>query len=85
MTSDLFAAITAGTGPLDQKIWTLASVAKDLCELIVSGQPINRHRLTRLMTTYFGAGDATGAWSLREAFDALEAAQALALMRVPLN
>ncbi|WP_423828325.1 strawberry notch-like NTP hydrolase domain-containing protein [Sphingobium yanoikuyae] len=84
MTSDLFAAITAGTGPHDQKIWTLASVAKDLCELIASGQPINRHRLTRLMTAHFGAGDATGAWSLREAFDALETAQALALLREPL-
>ena len=72
MTSDPFAAVTAGTGPHDQKIWTLTSVAKDLCELIASGQPISRHRLTRLMTAYFGAGDATGVWSLREAFDALE-------------
>jgi len=85
MTSDHFAAVTAGTGPHDQKIWTLTSVAKDLCELIASGQPISRHRLTRLMTAYFGAGDATGVWSLREAFDALETAQALALMRDPLN
>lgn len=82
MTSDLFDAITAGTGPHDQKIWTLASVARDLCELIASGQPVNRHRLTRLMTSHFGAGDATGAWSLREGFDALETAQALALRHV---
>ncbi|KXU33068.1 methylase [Sphingobium sp. 22B] len=80
MTRSLLAALEAGSNPLDQKVWTLAAVAKALVDLISSGQPISRQRLSRLMEVHFGASDACGAWSLREAYDALETAQVLALL-----
>ncbi|NML91237.1 methylase [Sphingobium sp. TB-6] len=80
MTRSLLAALEAGSDPLDQKIWTLAAVVKALVDLIATGQPIARQRLSRLMEVHFGASDATGAWSLREAYDALETAQVVALL-----
>lgn len=80
MTRSLLAALEAGSDPLDQKIWTLAAVVKALADLIPTGQAISRQRLSRLMQVHFGASDATGAWSLREAYDALETAQVVALL-----
>ena len=78
MTRSLLAALEAGSDPLDQKVWTLAAVVTALTDLIASGQPITRQRLSRLMAMHFGASDASGAWSLREAYDALEIAEVVA-------
>ena len=80
MTRSLLAALEAGSDPLDQKVWTLAAVVTALTDLIGSGQPITRQRLSRLMAMHFGASDASGAWSLREAYDALEIAEVVALL-----
>ena len=80
MTRSLLAALEAGSDPLDQKVWTLAAVVTALTDLIASGQPITRQRLSRLMAMHFGASDASGAWSLREAYDALEIAEVVALL-----
>lgn len=46
MTRSLLAALEAGSNPLDQKVWTLAAVAKALVNPISSGQPISRQRLS---------------------------------------
>ena len=75
MTRSLLAAFESGSDPLDQKIWTIAAVARSLSDLIRTGQPISRQRLSRLMTAHFGTDDSSGAWSLRDAYDALELAQ----------
>ena len=42
-----------------------------------SGEPIDRTRLVTIFETATGASDASGAWSMRDAFDALELAQVL--------
>lgn len=43
---------------------------------------ISRQALQKLMTQSFGRSDASGAWSMRDAYEALEAAQVL-LLRDP--
>ncbi|WP_370569495.1 hypothetical protein [Sphingobium xenophagum] len=40
---------------------------------------VNRQSLKRMMTQAFGEDDAAGAWSMRDAYDALETAQVLCL------
>ena len=59
----------------------LFSVATIVAEALVRSNTITRQFLTRLMTETFGASDANGAWSLRDAYDALETAQVLLLGR----
>ncbi|WP_093022125.1 strawberry notch-like NTP hydrolase domain-containing protein [Sphingobium sp. YR768] len=81
MTRSLLAALESGSDPLDQKIWTIAAVARSLADLIHAGQPVSRQRLSRLMTVHFGSDDSSGAWSLRDAYDALELAQVTAFLQ----
>ena len=45
-----------------------------------SGEPVDRTVLTSIFETVTGRSDAAGAWSMREAFDALELAQLLYLL-----
>ena len=81
MTRSLLAALEAGLDPLDQKIWTIAAVARSLADLIRVGQPVSRQRLSRLMTEHFGTDDSSGVWSLRDAYDAIELAQVIAFLQ----
>ena len=61
-------------------IASLGCVAGTLADRLGRGQSISRQALTGLMRERFGASDASGAWSMRDAYDALEAAQVLALL-----
>jgi hypothetical protein len=57
----------------------LFCVATRLAELLGRAQPVHRQDLKRLMEETFSSSDAGGAWSMRDAYDALEAAQVLHL------
>lgn len=59
--------------------------ARDIHSLIASDQPITRATLNTAMERAFGASDATGAWSQRQSFDALEAAVSLWVMQAPME
>lgn len=59
----------------------LHSVATALVSRIGSPRAITRSLLTRLMTESFDGSDADGLWTMRDAYDALEAAQVLWLVR----
>ena len=55
----------------------LVDVARLIAPLLLLGKPVSRKTLSSLMEETFGHSDATGAWSMRDAYDALEAAQVL--------
>ena len=57
---------------------TLFAVARGLAAQITTRTEISRRSLTADMTAAFGASDATGAWSMRDAYDAFEVAQVIA-------
>ncbi|AMK23209.1 strawberry notch family protein [Sphingobium sp. TKS] len=59
----------------------LFGVARLLADGLARGEVPTRQSLKRRMTEAFDSSDATGAWSMRDAYDALEAAQALYLGR----
>ena len=65
---------------VDAKAAALADVAHLLTAEIEAGRAVSRARLASLMTQRFGASDASGAWCLRDAYDALELAQVLHLL-----
>jgi len=58
----------------------LAAIARTIADRWSHGQSITRQMLTRLMVERFGGSDASGRWSMRDAYDALEAAQVIALL-----
>ena len=62
---------------------TLFDVAVHLATAYLAGIEITRRSLGEAMTAAFGATDASGAWSMRDAYDAMEAAQVLALKSMP--
>jgi len=55
----------------------LARVAEGLAVRLHSGSSLSRADLVAAMRERFGATDASGLWSMRDAYDAAEAAQAL--------
>ena len=59
----------------------LQSVAAQLSVRLAAGEALDRRSLSVAMEAAFGASDATGLWSMRDAYDALEAAQASMLDR----
>lgn len=59
----------------------LFDVATILAGSLTQSQIPTRHALRKLMTASFGASDAQGAWSMRQAYDALEIALILFLRR----
>jgi P-loop containing NTP hydrolase pore-1/C-terminal domain on Strawberry notch homologue len=65
--------------PENPRSTQLLAVATHLAGLLGKGQMVRRQDLTRLMEEAFRASDASGAWSMRDAYDALEAAQVLLL------
>jgi predicted RNA methylase len=56
------------------------AVAHAILERFRSGEPLDRDRLRRLFEAETGRSDASGAWSMREAYDSLELAQTLFLL-----
>ncbi|MBX3562646.1 MAG: strawberry notch family protein [Sphingomonas sp.] len=59
---------------------THVAVAHRIRELFRLGEPVERDRLRRLFEAETGASDASGRWSMRRAYDALELAQTLFLL-----
>lgn len=57
-----------------------ADVAHSIVADFRSGRPVERARLRSLFETRTGRTDASGAWSMRQAYDALELAQTLFLL-----
>ena len=70
-------AADAGCDPILSS--RLFDVSRLLSEHVQRGEPIDRATLSRLMEEAFGGSDADGAWSMRNAYDALETAQVLLL------
>ena len=56
------------------------AVARRILACLRVGAPIDRAQLRRLFKDEMGASDASGAWSLRQAYDSLELAQTLFLL-----
>ncbi|WP_367280203.1 strawberry notch-like NTP hydrolase domain-containing protein, partial [Sphingomonas sp.] len=76
----LDAAFQSGADGRAGRAAQLASVARTLAIRIKSGAAISRRSLGTLMTDMFGGSDASGVWSMRDAYDALELAQVMALL-----
>src|SRR5690606_18180695 len=73
----LFAGPTAS----DTAANVLAS-ARALAAHLARSRPLDRRLVAGVMTTAFGATDADGAWSWRDAYDAIEAATVLQIRRL---
>ncbi|WP_380871883.1 methylase [Sphingomonas sp. DBB INV C78] len=76
MSCPLFAAPAAAT-ELSAKATSLLDVARVLVDRLADGTSVSRQTLKSLMRQHFGGSDAWGDWSMRDAYEALEAAQVL--------
>lgn len=56
------------------------AVAHSILDDFRQGRAVDRERLRALFTDHVGASDATDAWAMRQAYDALELAQVLFLL-----
>ncbi|WP_294131739.1 strawberry notch family protein [Sphingobium sp.] len=65
----------------DSKAGKLHCVARNVAAALGHAGGVTRQFLNRQMSATFGASDADGAWSMRDAYDALETAQVLLLGR----
>ncbi|AOF97222.1 methyltransferase domain protein [Sphingobium sp. RAC03] len=71
----------AASDPARQKAHALAAAARALASTLLARQPITRKSLGQHMARCFGCTDADGAWSMRDAYDALEAAQVITCLK----
>ena len=74
-------SLFAAASPADAPANILAS-ARALTPHLARSRPLDRRLVSSVMTTCFGATDAEGAWSWRDAYDAIEAALVLQLRRL---
>lgn len=58
--------------------------ARAICAFLDEAHPLDRPALLRVMEHAYGTSAADGAWSLRDAYDVLEAGQVQYLARAPL-
>lgn len=72
-------ALVPSHQPGTTKAAHLFAAATRIADLLRRGHPVRRQDLTRFMGEAFAASDASGAWSMRDAYDAPEAAQVLLL------
>lgn len=79
MNYPLAAGDDVRTAAAATKAAALHTVALAVAERLAQGGLISRQALVRMMRETFGATDASGAWSMRDAYDALEAGQVLFL------
>lgn len=83
MTHPLLTALEPGDDlspdPVSAKAEAILAVSRLLHHRLRRDQAISRRALAALMTECFGSTDASGAWSMRDAYDALEIAQILML------
>ncbi|MFA6115454.1 MAG: strawberry notch family protein [Sphingomonas sp.] len=76
MTYPLFAAPAAVSEPCAKAI-SLLDIARLLTGRLAKGTSVSRQKLKAMMRERFGGSDAWGDWSMRDAYEALEAAQVL--------
>lgn len=79
MTHSLIEGAQAPANEAARKAATLHAVARLVADHLGRAGTVSRQHLNRLMGETFDATDASGAWSMRDAYDALEAAQVLHL------
>lgn len=60
----------------------ILAAARALTPYLGRSRPLDRKLISNVMTTCFGASDAEGAWSWRDAYDAVEAALVLQVRRL---
>ncbi|MBO9579520.1 MAG: strawberry notch family protein [Sphingobium sp.] len=83
MTAQHSAVLDARAADAAAKAEKLHHVAIILAHTLATTGTLSRQFLARTMREAFGADDASGAWSMRDAYDALEAAQVLFLRDNP--
>ena len=76
MTRPLYAPPCA-RDDLTAKATSLFAVARAVRDRLDRGGTLSRQMLSQLMREQFGESDASGIWSMRDAYDALETAQVL--------
>lgn len=74
---DLFPRAAAPDTPAN-----ILAAARALTPCLARSRPLDRRRVSAVMTTAFGATDAQGAWCWRDAYDAIEAATVLQIRRL---
>jgi len=60
----------------------ILAAARALSTHLARSRPLDRKLVAGIMTTAFGASDAEGAWSWRDAYDAIEAATVIQIRRL---
>ncbi|OYX58031.1 MAG: methylase [Brevundimonas subvibrioides] len=73
---DLFADPTSDVAA------NILAAARALSTQLARSRPLDRKLVAGIMTTAFGASDAEGGWSWRDAYDAIEAATVLQIRRL---
>ncbi len=58
------------------------AAARALLPHLARGRPLDRRRVSGVLTTAFGGTDAEGSWDWRDAYDAIEAATVLQIRRL---
>lgn len=74
---DLFAPDRTADGPAN-----IVAAARSLAVHLARSRPLDRRLVADTMTCSFGATDAQGGWSWRDAYDAIEAATVLQIRRL---
>lgn len=73
----LFAEPVASDAPANR-----LAAARALAIPLARSRPLDRRLVAQVMTTAFGASDVDGAWSWRDAYDAIEAATVMQIRRL---
>nr|WP_314187554.1 strawberry notch family protein [uncultured Brevundimonas sp.] len=73
----LFADLAVGNLPAN-----ILAAARALAIHLARSRPLDRRLVADVMTTAFGASDAEGGWTWRDAYDAIEAATVLQIRRL---
>ena len=81
MPTNLTLSLFGGSSPSDSPANVLAA-ARALAVQLARSRSLDRRLVAEIMTTAFGASDTEGAWSWRDAYDAIEVATVLQIRRL---
>ena len=81
MSSTISLSLFAAPSASDHSA-NLFAAARALAVQLARSRPLDRRLVAGVMTTAFGASDAEGVWSWRDAYDAIEAATVLQIRRL---
>jgi hypothetical protein len=84
MSSTISLSLFAAPSASDHSA-NLFAAARALAVQLARSRPLDRRLVAGVMTTAFGASDAEGVWSWRDAYDAIEAATVLQIRRLALQ